>query len=1208
MLAWRGGCFNKKSKRFNTGFLPVVIVFVFLSYPVGASAQSNLGKQFCIQLPNGYKTTPLNYPLNIIYIVSPRPTAVTVEYAGVAPYRVNVNYIEKIIISDTGTNYGFPGPVFITADDSVAVIASKIFHGLAMLYNVVPLERWGRSYRVPPCVNDTIHGGTFDGTVVAEYDSTKLAISDSLLQIIKTPLMRGDVYSLGGGARAGHDPKLIASKPVGLLQDMCTSLPIIVPGERNIQWDIQMQPFSPIASWGRDFYTIVVTGINIPSDGNNNDLLHVTAEYDSTMITIDADTTFRLDGGKFAIVHLPEGFHHVHSTKRIEILQKGSFDESFLVPPVEQYLRDIYFFCPYDLWDTAWGGKARNYISLIHPALNIDSVTLDGVSIGSMAQGDTIGADSSFMEIQMAVSRGFHHLHSTDRFMAAVYGNESYQFRHGDDDDTVLDGDGDDILITDTECYSYCPVFGGTTDMIGGAAALDCGLLNCRYHKDTSFVIENLGIDTLRIDSVKIIGPDSEAFSILTPFPVFVPVPDYANGMTDDTTLISVRYTPRHPGISAAILLVYSNDTTGTYPYVVAVTGKKDSVGLAVDRSLLDFGKVPVCNNDTAITLTFTNTGTVPINGQMYLYGRPAFYNDGVLRSPLDTGKSTSVTVHFTHQADSIYAGTIVVYTLCDSIVIPMHGEGVMPKLSLGNMDFGSVCGNMSVVRYISVMNTGDTSATITSANISAPFAVDSPAIPFVVRARDSVSLRVHFAPQSDGKYSKVLQVSGDPCSVSAIDTLTGERGTPVLIASNADFGNICLGDSARDTVMLYNRGNASLAITSVLAAPPFSLQTLLPVTIAEGDSQKVVISYVPTSIGTANGNITYSGSSCYAPAKTQITGVGVSVALSASDVDLGTVTASGRKDSVIIIRNAGADAATVRLQTVAPFSIDSATVTIAGGDSVTIGVHYLPTKTGNDSANVFITTSVPCSAAFSIELHGRDTASIITDLQNAQLCATTPDPVGAERRLDMNIDLLNDVTVPVDSVTFDLQYDPTALLLPGVSSPRCRVEKQAIKLGDTRIALSNCGAPLAAGELCNATFFTLVNANDTTHTSVNIANIVFYPAGSVQGAGCAIPITILPLCGLHGVFYIGATSLAQNYPNPFTGTTAIHVTLSQSDAQSARLVVCNVLGEQVADLTDQLSANGDVTFKAGANKAGVYYYVLETASGRITRQMFVVK
>jgi len=86
------------------------------------------------------------------------------------------------------------------------------------------------------------------------------------------------------------------------------------------------------------------------------------------------------------------------------------------------------------------------------------------------------------------------------------------------------------------------------------------------------------------------------------------------------------------------------------------------------------------------------------------------------------------------------------------------------------------------------------------------------------------------------------------------------------------------------------------------------------------------------------------------------------------------------------------------------------------------------------------------------------------------------------------------------------------------------------------------------------------------------------------------------------------ATSISQNYPNPFTQSTTIHVTLSLNDATTANLRIYNIFGEQVGDLSPQFRQSSDITFNSGVLSAGVYYYVLETSAGRMTREMFVVR
>jgi hypothetical protein len=205
-----------------------------------------------------------------------------------------------------------------------------------------------------------------------------------------------------------------------------------------------------------------------------------------------------------------------------------------------------------------------------------------------------------------------------------------------------------------------------------------------------------------------------------------------------------------------------------------------------------------------------------------------------------------------------------------------------------------------------------------------------------------------------------------------------------------------------------------------------------------------------------------------------------------------------------------------------------------------------------------------------------------------------------------MPVTLSNTITAPVDSVAFDLLYDPTAVYYTGAASALCWLREGRIRAGKVHVTAYNCGAPLHAGAMIDAKFTGLVSPQDTIYTQVAIDSVTFYPTGVIAGSGCSTPLTINPLCGLKGVIAAGATSLAQNYPNPFSTSTNIEVRVPNVGA--ATLKVYNMLGEEVTDLSNELTSNGTVMFTDGTNKTGVYYYVLQTASGRMTRQMFIVK
>lgn len=86
------------------------------------------------------------------------------------------------------------------------------------------------------------------------------------------------------------------------------------------------------------------------------------------------------------------------------------------------------------------------------------------------------------------------------------------------------------------------------------------------------------------------------------------------------------------------------------------------------------------------------------------------------------------------------------------------------------------------------------------------------------------------------------------------------------------------------------------------------------------------------------------------------------------------------------------------------------------------------------------------------------------------------------------------------------------------------------------------------------------------------------------------------------------AFSLGQNYPNPFNPQTTIAFALTEAGA--ARLVVHNVLGQQVAILVDGHLAAGTYSarFDGRDLASGTYFYHLEFGGKRLTGKMLLLK
>ncbi|HET7153074.1 MAG TPA: choice-of-anchor D domain-containing protein, partial [Candidatus Kapabacteria bacterium] len=479
------------------------------------------------------------------------------------------------------------------------------------------------------------------------------------------------------------------------------------------------------------------------------------------------------------------------------------------------------------------------------------------------------------------------------------------------------------------------------------ASAEDVGTLLCSDKKDTTVQIFNTGTDILRVDSIVITGTDAAAFKITTFVPFLVPPPDYGTGAKSDSATVGIRFTPQHAGISNATLMVYSNDTAHS-PYAIPLTAEKDSAAISTDVQLINFGAVLVCAGDTSIKIHVTNTGNIALDSEALDIRGAGFSLGGANTYTIDSGGSIDIAVHFQPNNNTLYSGKLILYTPCDSLMIPLSGKGVIPVISVSGSDFGSICSGDSTERYLTITNKGDTSVVITSANVSAPFRVDSPAVPFIIPAHDSVLLRGFFTPTADGQYNGTLVLRGEPCNVTDSAELKGQSGTPVLVADTLDFGGVNVGDTVFATMMLHNKGNAALTLTSLPVPAGFTLLTPLPITIDAGDSALVFIEFTPDSATEFGGPVLMSGTPCDVSTLTSIRGQGFAVALLVTDsLNFGNVCVGDTAFGYIVLRDTGSVADTVTSITVsnAFFVRTPLPLTVPAGATDTVTIAFVPTS-----------------------------------------------------------------------------------------------------------------------------------------------------------------------------------------------------------------------------------------------------------------------
>ena len=100
-------------------------------------------------------------------------------------------------------------------------------------------------------------------------------------------------------------------------------------------------------------------------------------------------------------------------------------------------------------------------------------------------------------------------------------------------------------------------------------------------------------------------------------------------------------------------------------------------------------------------------------------------------------------------------------------------------------------------------------------------------------------------------------------------------------------------------------------------------------------------------------------------------------------------------------------------------------------------------------------------------------------------------------------------------------------------------------------------------------------------------------------------------------------TRLLNNYPNPFNPSTTISFSLTAKDAKNAKLIIYNLKGQKVRDLSPSLchpefiegrGENGYSIIWNGRNdsnqivSSGIYFYELKTDSYSAVKKMILMK
>src|ERR1700690_333475 len=239
----------------------------------------------------------------------------------------------------------------------------------------------------------------------------------------------------------------------------------------------------------------------------------------------------------------------------------------------------------------------------------------------------------------------------------------------------------------------------------------------------------------------------------------------------------------------------------------------------------------------------------------------------------------------FTFFAPLLVIAASIIMSSCAGYTSPggqsqTPGTGVL-SASATSLAFGSVAVGSNATQSLSLTNTGTATVNIGAATISGTgFPVVGGNPPSLPPVGQRTTVQVQFGPTTSGAASATLIVTSDasnsPLAISL--TGTGTQTGMTISPSSISFGNVTVGQSSSQTVILTNTGSANLVVSgATVSGAGFGITGLsLPVTIAAGQNTSFSVQFAPTVAGTVSGSIAFTDNASGSQQSLTLVGTGV--------------------------------------------------------------------------------------------------------------------------------------------------------------------------------------------------------------------------------------------------------------------------------------------------------------------------------------------
>jgi Abnormal spindle-like microcephaly-assoc'd, ASPM-SPD-2-Hydin len=312
---------------------------------------------------------------------------------------------------------------------------------------------------------------------------------------------------------------------------------------------------------------------------------------------------------------------------------------------------------------------------------------------------------------------------------------------------------------------------------------LDFGTVTVGSSSSQTVTVSNIGVAEFTLTKISASGPEFTISGLSAPETL-------APGQSINLTVV---FKPTSAAQESGKILAAIN-TQGPQK-VGSLKGMGSTSSLSITPSVISFGNVSVGGPITQ-PLRLTNGGSASVAIASATASGSGFSFSG-LTTPqtLTPGESVNFTAEFNPKSAGAQTGTISIETAGPSVDVGLNGVGVSSAAQLvasaTSLSFGSVPIGNTPSQQVTLTNTGNTSADISSVSLIGSSYILSETMGKVVLApNQSTNLIVEFAPKTAGNLPGTVTISSNATNSQLVIQLSGvgaQKGQQQSVALNWD-------------------------------------------------------------------------------------------------------------------------------------------------------------------------------------------------------------------------------------------------------------------------------------------------------------------------------------------------------------------------------------------------------------------------------------